>query len=85
MHNLALALHAKGYLITGSDDTIHEPSKSRLVAKGLLPKEMGWFPNKISNKLDAIVLGMHAKLDNPELKKSKRVGFENILLSRIFI
>ena len=65
MHNLALALHQKGYQVTGSDDEIFDPSKSRLEAKGLLPKEYGWFPTKISAEIDAIILGMHAKEDNP--------------------
>lgn len=76
MHNLALALHDKGETITGSDDTIFEPSYSRLAAKGLLPKEMGWFPEKITEDLDAIVLGMHAKADNPELIKAKKLGIK---------
>ena len=66
MHNLALALHNKGYQVTGSDDTIFEPSKSRLGSKGLLPEAFGWYPKKVTNSLDAIVLGMHAKADNPE-------------------
>ena len=74
MHNLALALEHKGYAITGSDDVIFEPSKSRLAAKGLLPDEFGWFPEKITNDLDAIVLGMHAKADNPELLKAQELG-----------
>ena len=74
MHNLAIALHNKGYIITGSDDTIHDPSKSRLEAKGLLPETFGWFPEKISQNLDAIVLGMHAKADNPELLKAQESG-----------
>ena len=74
MHNLAIALHNKGYKVTGSDDTIHDPSKSRLNAKGLLPKEFGWFPEKIISDLDAIVLGMHAKVDNPELLKAQELG-----------
>ncbi len=74
MHNLAIALHKKGYQITGSDDTIHNPSKSRLEKYGLLPKEFGWFPNKINTNLDAIVLGMHAKADNPELLKAQELG-----------
>ncbi len=74
MHNLALALHAKGYEITGSDDVIFEPSKSRLEAKGLLPTNVGWFPEKITNDLDAIILGMHAKPDNPELLKAQEIG-----------
>ena len=73
MHNLALALHQKGDTITGSDDTIHEPSKSRLENKGLLPKEMGWFPEKITTNIDAVILGMHAKKDNPELLKAQEL------------
>ncbi|MBP8793893.1 MAG: peptidoglycan synthetase [Lutibacter sp.] len=76
MHNLALALHTKGYKITGSDDTIFEPSKSRLENKGLLPVEFGWFPEKITSNIDAIVLGMHAKGDNPELLKAKELGLK---------
>ena len=71
MHNLAIALHNKGYLVTGSDDTIHDPSKSRLEKKGLLPKEFGWFPEKITEQLDVIILGMHAKKDNPELLQAQ--------------
>lgn len=74
MHNLALALHEKGDLITGSDDAIFEPSKSRLAAKGLLPESLGWFPEKVHPKLDAIILGMHAKADNPELIKAQELG-----------
>ena len=61
MHNLAIALHNKGYQVTGSDDTIHDPSKSRLEKKGLLPKAFGWFPEKITQDIDVIILGMHAK------------------------
>ncbi|PID68564.1 MAG: peptidoglycan synthetase [Flavobacteriia bacterium] len=76
MHNLALALHDKGYTITGSDDTIHEPSKSRLAQAGLLPETFGWFPDKIHKDLDAIVLGMHAKSDNPELQKAQALGLK---------
>jgi len=74
MHNLAIALHIKGYQITGSDDTIFEPSRSRLKAKGLLPSEFGWFSEKITPTLDAVVLGMHAKADNPELLKAQELG-----------
>jgi UDP-N-acetylmuramate: L-alanyl-gamma-D-glutamyl-meso-diaminopimelate ligase len=74
MHNLALALHNKGEQVTGSDDEIFDPSKSRLAAKGLLPEEYGWFPNKISTAIDAIILGMHAKEDNPELLRAKELG-----------
>ncbi|NNF83147.1 MAG: peptidoglycan synthetase [Flavobacteriaceae bacterium] len=74
MHNLAIALHHKGYEISGSDDVIYEPSKSRLEALSLLPESFGWFPNKIDENLDAIVLGMHAKADNPELLKAEELG-----------
>lgn len=76
MHNLAIALHKKGYEITGSDDTIHEPSKSRLEKYGLLPETFGWFPNKIVGEVDAIILGMHAKKDNPELLKAQQLGLK---------
>ena len=76
MHNLAIALHTKGNQVTGSDDTIHDPSKSRLEKRGLLPKEFGWFPEKITNNLDAIILGMHAKQDNPELLKAQEMGLK---------
>lgn len=74
MHNLALALEHKGYTITGSDDKIFEPSRTRLKEKGLLPESEGWFPEKIHGGLDAIVLGMHAKKDNPELQKALELG-----------
>ncbi|WP_396191227.1 UDP-N-acetylmuramate--L-alanine ligase [Flavobacterium sp.] len=76
MHNLALALHNKGYQVTGSDDAIFEPSKSRLEKKGLLPIEMGWFPEKITQDSEAIILGMHAKADNPELLKAEELGLK---------
>lgn len=71
MHNLALALNEKGDQITGSDDTIFEPSKSRLQKADLLPEKMGWFPEKITDDLDAVILGMHAKEDNPELLRAQ--------------
>ena len=71
MHNLAIALHLKGYLISGSDDNIFEPSKSRLDKYGLLPKKFGWFSSNISSDLDFVILGMHAKPDNPELLEAK--------------
>ncbi len=74
MHNLALALAHKGYTVSGSDDVIFEPSKSRLANKGLLPSEFGWFPEKIHEHLDAIILGMHAKPDNLELLKAQELG-----------
>ncbi|PCJ94598.1 MAG: peptidoglycan synthetase [Flavobacteriaceae bacterium] len=76
MHNLALALHHKGYTISGSDDVIYEPSKGRLKDKGLLPEAFGWFPEKLHNDLDAVVLGMHAKADNPELLKAQELGLK---------
>ena len=76
MHNLALALQHKGYEITGSDDIIYEPSKSRLADKGLLPQEFGWFPDKITANLDAVILGMHAKPDNPELLRAQELGLK---------
>ncbi|WP_299111811.1 Mur ligase domain-containing protein [uncultured Winogradskyella sp.] len=76
MHNLALALHNKGYNVTGSDDEIFNPSKARLEAKGLLPEAFGWYPEKITDSLDAIVLGMHAKADNPELLKAQELGLK---------
>lgn len=74
MHNLALALHQKGDIVTGSDDEIFEPSRSRLQQAGLLPQSMGWFPEKITNQLDAVILGMHAKSDNPELLQAQQLG-----------
>lgn len=76
MHNLALALHQKGDQVTGSDDAIFEPSKARLDKKGLLPDEMGWFPEKITTEIDAVILGMHAKSDNPELLKAQELGLK---------
>ena len=76
MHNLALALNQKGENVTGSDDEIFEPSKSRLKAKGLLPENVGWFPEKITSDIDAVILGMHAKADNPELLKAKELGLK---------
>jgi UDP-N-acetylmuramate: L-alanyl-gamma-D-glutamyl-meso-diaminopimelate ligase len=74
MHNLALALNSKGYKVTGSDDEINEPSRSRLHQKGLLPFEMGWFPEKLDSGIDAVILGMHARADNPELIRAKELG-----------
>lgn len=75
MHNLALALHTKeGYEISGSDDEIFDPSRSRLANAGLLPEVYGWFPENIHKGLDAVILGMHAREDNPELLKAKELG-----------
>lgn len=76
MHNLALALHHKGYQVTGSDDAIFEPSKTRLEKQGLLPAEMGWFAEKITADIEAVILGMHAKADNPELLKAQELGLK---------
>ena len=74
MHNLALALHQQGHTITGSDDEIYEPALSRLTQKGLIPAEMGWFPQRIHASLDAVILGMHARADNPELARAQELG-----------
>lgn len=76
MHNMALALHEKGYQVTGSDDEINEPSKSRLARAGLLPEKIGWFPEKIVPGIDAVILGMHAREDNPELIRAKELGLK---------
>lgn len=76
MHNLAIALKDKGYQVTGSDDAIFEPSRSRLEKKGILPKDLGWFPEKITSDIDAVILGMHAHADNPELAKAKELGLK---------
>ncbi len=74
MHNLAIALHKKGYKVTGSDDEIFEPSRSRLRDNGLLPEKMGWDPDLIHSGLDAVILGMNAMKTNPELKKARELG-----------
>ncbi|SOD11334.1 UDP-N-acetylmuramate--L-alanine ligase [Pedobacter xixiisoli] len=76
MHNLAIALHQKGFAVTGSDDVVYEPSKSRLDKHGLLPTEMGWNENRITSDIDAIILGMHARVDNPELLKAQELGLK---------
>ncbi|HEY6160063.1 MAG TPA: Mur ligase family protein [Bacteroidia bacterium] len=74
MHNLAIAMHKKGFDVTGSDDEIFEPSKGRLAKHGLLPAKESWDPNNISKELDAVILGMHARADNPELLRAKELG-----------
>ena len=74
MHNLAIALSRKGYVITGSDDEIFEPSASRLKNQGILPDNLGWNTDLITSELDAVILGMHARNDNPELIKAKELG-----------
>ncbi|MBI2269587.1 MAG: peptidoglycan synthetase [Bacteroidetes bacterium] len=76
MHNLAIAMHKKGFTVTGSDDEIFEPSKSRLEKLGLLPAKMGWDVNNIHKELEAVILGMHARNDNPELLKAKELGIK---------
>ncbi len=76
MHQLALSLKSKGYFVTGSDDEIFEPSRSALEKGNILPQKIGWDVNKITPNLDAIILGMHAKEDNPELQKAKGLGLK---------
>lgn len=76
MHNLALALHDMGHDVSGSDDEIFEPSKSRLKKAGLLPPSNGWYPGRISKDLDAVILGMHARKDNPELLKAQELDLK---------
>ena len=74
MHQLAIALHKKGYQVTGTDDEIFEPARSNLEKEGLLPNQIGWQPSLITSEIDAIILGMHAKSDNPELLKAQELG-----------
>ena len=76
MHNLAIALHKKGYEVSGSDDEIFDPSKGRLQKYGLLPKKIGWNPDLITKELDAVILGMHARIGNPELLKAQELGMD---------
>jgi UDP-N-acetylmuramate: L-alanyl-gamma-D-glutamyl-meso-diaminopimelate ligase len=78
MHNLAIALHKKGYVVTGSDDEIFEPSKSHLSKYSLLPDKEGWDPDRITRDLDTIILGMHAREDNPELIRARELGIKII-------
>ncbi len=74
MHNLAIALRNKGYEVTGSDDEIFDPAKTLLEKNGLLPKKYGWYPENISTDLDAVILGMHARPDNPELIRTQELS-----------
>lgn len=74
MHNLAIALHLAGHTVTGSDDVIYDPARTYLAAYGLLPATEGWDPSRIHTRLDGIILGMHARADNPELQKAKKLG-----------
>jgi len=74
MHNLAIALHSKGYKVTGSDDEVYEPSKSRLKKYDLLPEKMGWDNTRVDIEIDAVIVGMHAREDNDELIKAQDLG-----------
>ena len=74
MHNLALELHSNGHNVTGSDDEIYDPSRSRLENAGLLPEQYGWYTDKINSSIDAVILGMHARKDNPELHRAIELG-----------
>lgn len=74
MHNLAIALSRKGECVTGSDDEIFEPSRTRLEKEGILPVSLGWDAHKITQNIDAVILGMHAHEDNPELQRAKELG-----------
>ena len=76
MHNLALALSASGHLISGSDDEIYEPSRSRLKKSGLLPEKMGWSEDRITHELDLVIVGMHARRDNVELLRALSLGLD---------
>jgi len=76
MHNLAIALQKNGHEVSGSDDEIFEPSRSRLKSYGLLPEKFGWYPEKINKSLDVIILGMHARIDNPELLRAQELGLK---------
>lgn len=76
MHNLAIALHRKGYEVTGSDDEIFEPSRTRLKNEGILPDEIGWHPEKLDDSYESVILGMHARIDNPELIRAQELGLK---------
>ena len=76
MHNMAIAMKNKGYAVTGSDDEINEPSRSRLQKHGLLPEQIGWFPGKLDASYDEVILGMHARADNPELLRAQELGLK---------
>jgi UDP-N-acetylmuramate: L-alanyl-gamma-D-glutamyl-meso-diaminopimelate ligase len=76
MHNLAIALALKGYTVSGSDDEIFEPARGRLARYGILPETVGWDPERIHKELDAVILGMHAKNDNPELARAHELGLQ---------
>ena len=83
MHNMALELQAHGHEVTGSDDEIFDPAKTRLANAGLLPGALGWFPEKIHAGLDAVILGMHARSDNPELIRAQTLAIPIYSLLRM--
>src|SRR4029078_8603361 len=76
MHQLAIALSRKGYHVTGSDDEIFEPAATNINQEGIMPREAGWHPERVTPDIDAVILGMHAKDDNPELKKAREIGLK---------
>ena len=76
MHNIALALHANGHHVSGSDDEIYDPARTRLANAGLLPVQEGWFPDSITSDIDAVILGMHARADNPEIHRAQELGIK---------
>ena len=76
MHNLAMAMQKKGFIVSGSDDDILSPSKERLISAGLYLKSLGWNLDQITNELDLVILGMHARKDNPELLKALKLGLQ---------
>ena len=76
MHSLAIAMHLLGHKVSGSDDAVYDPSRCNLEASGLLPLNLGWFPEKINSEVDVVILGMHAKKDNPELLEAQKKGLK---------
>src|SRR5688572_2658677 len=76
MHNLAVELHKAGHQVSGSDDEINDPSRSVLQAEGILPEKEGWFPEKIDKSLDFLIVGMHARKDNPELLRAQELNIK---------
>src|SRR5688572_17432357 len=76
MHNLAIALHQLGHTVSGSDDEIYDPARSRLEARGLMPSALGWDATRIHAQLDAVIVGMHAKDGNPELDRARSLGIK---------
>ena len=84
MHNLAVALKQAGHEVSGSDDEIFDPSRAELIKQGLLPDKEGWHPDRLDQSFDAVILGMHAKKDNPNIK-SPAAWSENIFFPRIHL